>query len=532
MSVAQRSERAGTDASAPPGPAAGVKALAVTEGRRLLRHPVFLGTLLLCVGLWVYETVVAGSSGFPVLHDEDRMVQNQLLLMAAGTFLAVHLAAIRPARDGTEGWFLSLVLLPWQRAAALLLAMLPAVLLTAVLAAARIIWLALQPGAAGSPSLAELAAGPAVVLVAGALAVLLGLLTKSVAAGPITLACLAIITVVGALFPFESWRWWGFIAVEDELHAALPSGLLHRPAGQHLLYLLLLGLTFATGALLRAGLRTPLVRVVLVAGLAGAVVTGTLNARPAPGSLATARQQALEAPSGEQSCVKKGELTYCAFPEFLDRHTEWARVSEGILRRVPGDVRDPRYTVRQHISPVSESSLGQTTAPIDAWTEDDRKAGTPGAIAVGTAWGDGSDLANDVTGGFATAFAARVVTGEPAGSGPQDALLCGGRSVLTLWLAAQATPQTAPALRSRLDRSFGGLVGFGTVTTVEAEQSDVDLAFRLLDLPAAEVGGKAKAHWSELTSADTSSTEAARLLGLDVKGQTDGYGEDSMCGSR
>ncbi|MBC9716269.1 ABC transporter permease [Streptomyces sp. TRM66268-LWL] len=532
MSTIQQPERARTAPPAPPGTGAGVRALALTEGRRLLRHPAFLGSLLLCVALWVYESVVAGSSGFPVLHDEDRLVQSQLLLIAAGTFLAVHLAAIRPARDGTEGWFLSLVLLPWQRAAALLLAVLPAALLTAVLAGARIGWLAAQPGAAGSPSPAELAAGPAAVLVAGTLAVLLGLITRSVAAGPIALACLAIVTVVGALFPFESWRWWGLIAVEDELHAALPSGLLHRPAGQHLLYLLLLALACATAALLRAGLKAASVRVLLAVSLAGVAVAGVLNARPAPDSLAAARQRALDAPSEGQTCVKEGELTYCAFPEFLDRHKEWARVSEGILRWVPGDARDPRYTVRQHITPVSESSLGQTTAPIDAWAEDDRKAGTSGAVAVGTAWGDGSDLGRDATGGFATAFAARVVTGEPARSGPQDALLCGGRSVLTLWLAGQAAPGTAEALRSRIDRSFGGLIGFGTVTTVETEQSDIDLAFRLLNLPAADVGAKAKAHWAELTAKDTSSAEAARLLGLDVPEQPDGYGKDSMCSPR
>ncbi|MFI1015288.1 ABC transporter permease [Streptomyces sp. NPDC020965] len=504
----------------PTAPLTGIRALARAEARRLLRHPALLVALALCIGLWGYETVVSGASDFPVLHDQDRYLQLQLLLVAAGVFLAVHLAVLRPARDGTDAWFRTLVLEPWQRAAAHLLAVLPAVALVAVLAGARTVWLALLPGAVGTPSAAELAAGPAVVLLAGALAVLIGTLSTSVAAGPITLGVLGIATVVGGMFVFSPWRWWGLIAVEDGHRSGLPSELLGRPAALHLLYLLLLAAAFGAVALLRTGLRGPAVRITTALAVAGALATGAAQLLPVPDSVTEARDRAVNAPSADQRCVRKERITYCAFPEFLDRHREWSRVVDGILRRVPAAAQREHYVVRQRIAPLpSSGGIFNGTLPKESWADDDRRAGTPGAIVVGTGWGNGDDSATDDTSGFATSFALRVVRGgaaggRPAADRPGTELVCGGPGIVSFWLAAQAAPETAPALRSMLKRSWGD-VGFGgTLAMARVERGDAETAMKLLDLPAAEVRAKVAGSWTELTDPATTSTRAAQLLGV------------------
>ncbi|MGV9877974.1 ABC transporter permease [Streptomyces sp. NPDC003006] len=523
-----------------PSPAASVRALARSEALRLLRHPALLGSSALCVCLWVYETVVAGSSDYPVLHDEDRYLQVELLLVAAGTFLATHLAVLRPARDGTDAWFQALVLERWQRVAAHLLAVLPAVILAAVLAGLRTLWLALLPGAVGTASAAELATGPVLVLFAGALAVLSGTVSRSVALGPITVGVLGVATVTGSLAVHSGVRWWGLIAIEDDTHASLPSELLARPAALHLLYIALVSVVLAAAALLRSGLRggrRP-VQAVLAVALVGTLGAGAAQLRSVPDSVTAARERAATAPSGDQRCVRREEVTYCAFPEFLDRSKEWSEVADGILRRVPESARDRHYTVRQHVTPfVTSGGFGQDDVPVEQWAADDRRAGTPGAVVVGTDWGNGDDAANDATSGLATAFAQRVVQGRTPSTGSpalDQPLVCGAQGIVTLWLAAQATPETAPAIRDRMDRNFGGLVtfGFGPLTTMDAELADTDTALRLLDRPADDVAAALARHWQVLTDPDTTSTRAADLLGIRGPVTDPATEKDSACANR
>ncbi|MDX3385346.1 ABC transporter permease [Streptomyces niveiscabiei] len=522
------------------GPAAGIRALARVEARRLLKHPALLGSLALCLGLWIYTTVVSGSTDYPVLHDEDRYLQSQLLVPAAGTFLAMHLAVLRPSREDTDAWFQALVLQPWQRAVAHLLAVIPAVVLTALLGGARMLWLSLLPGAVGSPSPSELATGPALVLLAGTLAVLTGMITRSVAAGPIVLGLVGIATVVAGLAPFSGWRWWGPVALEDSSRSSLPSGLLYRPAVWHLLYLLLLAAAVAVVAVLRSGLRTRVVQVAFALALVGAVAAGAIQLRPTPDSVTAAREHALKSPADEQRCVHQGQLTYCAYPEFVDRHQQWSKVVEGVLRWAPERVRAEKYTVRQHVGPFTESTgLSRIQIPVDSWAEDDRRAGTPGAVVVGTDWGNGSDSGDDATIGLATAFAERLVEGSaPEGSGTRqggpvggvESMVCGSRSVVMLWLAGQATQETGTALRSQLDRSFGGLVHFGKLTMIRTRRADAETALRLLDQPTNQVGNKVNRHWDELTDPDTTSAQAAQLLGVRAPAApTADEGEAPLC---
>ncbi|WP_165299827.1 ABC transporter permease [Streptomyces boncukensis] len=495
--------------------------LARAEGVRLLRHPALLGGLAVCLGLWVLDAVTSDADRYPVLHDEDRYAQLTLLVLAAGTFLAVHLAVLRPVRDEATDWHEAPVLEPWRRTAALLLSVLPAAVLAAVLAVARSVYLGLRPGAVGSPSASELAAGPAVVLLAGALAVLAGTWLRSAAAGPIVLGLLAIGTVAGALSPFASWRWWGLVAVEDESRASLPSELLHRPAAPHLLYLLCLAVVLGALALLRAGHRGRAVQAVAALALAGAVTAGAVQLRPVPESVNEARDGARLAPARDQQCTREGRVTYCAFPEFAERHRQWARVADGVLRWVPARDRAERYFVRQRVpGTVTSADEVQPPPPVDRWAADDRRAGTPRSVPVGMEWGSGSDSAHDDTIAFAAAFANRVTerrtSGDSGGTAPEPAALCGARGIVALWLAAQSAPEAESGLRSTVPRSFGDTVEIESAAApgVALQRTDVETVLRLLDRPADDVAAKVATSWAELVDPDTPSPRAGELLGV------------------
>ncbi|MFH0521724.1 ABC transporter permease [Streptomyces sp. M41] len=504
----------GTVSRTPSAAGAATRTLARAEAVRLLRHPAVLAAFAVYLAQWAYSAY-SGDDSYPVLHDEDRYTQVTLLLIAAGTLLAANLAALRSHRHGTDAMFDLLVLPPWRRTGAHLLALVPVTVLSAVLSGARIGYAAAQDAAVGSPSVAELATGPVVVLLAGAIGVLAAHVVRSVVAAPLTLAALGIVTVAGALQPESGARWWGLIGIEDENVPPLPTALTHRPVTWHLLYLAALVVLVATVAVLRAGGRSTAVKA--TAGLALLTVLGTGVAQQGglPDEVRKARTTAENAPSSQQVCVESGGVDYCAFPEFKDRYRQWAEVTGGVLRRVPQTAREKPYAVRQHLflNTVDDGVL--PPLPVAKWAADDRAAGTPGAVPVGTDWGTHSDSAGDHMLGFAGGFAYRAVTGEaPASAGNQT--ICRARGAITLWLAVQATDGTREAYDSLSGRSFGGipLNTFNAATGFSVNAREQDLVRTLLARPDAEVGAKVKQSWTELTAPDTTTDEAASLLGV------------------
>ncbi|MHC0432299.1 ABC transporter permease [Streptomyces sp. O3] len=492
-----------------------VLALTLFETRRLLRHPALLAALAAYAAQWIH-TAATSSDRYPVLHDEARFGQVPLLFLAVGTFLAVHLSVLRPARDGTAEAYSVLVVAPWRRTTAHLLSVLPAAAVAGALAGARIGYLAAQPGAVGGPSVGEMATGPLVVLLAGVLAVCLARFASSVAAGLLVLAALGVLTVAGALNGSARWRWLAPIAFEDEFLPPLPSNLLYRPAGLHLAYLL--GVTAALGvlSLLRAGLRGRLVQAALAAALVSVVATAAGQLRPLPNAVATARDTAATEPAAVQECSTIRAVTYCAFPEFIDRRAQWSEVADRILDRLPSSARSGHYFVRQHIDPAVFASGGVVPpAPVNRWAADDQNARTPDAVVAGTEWGQGSDSAHTATIGFAAAFAHRAVAGDPA-TATAVTKVCGARGVVVLWLAAQATPETKSALRSHASRSYGGLTTFSPLNAnvgLVVDRNAVDLALALIDQPTTRTASEIKQSWRTLTDADTSLEQAAEILG-------------------
>ncbi|MEV7232434.1 ABC transporter permease [Streptomyces sp. NPDC051020] len=493
------------------------RALARTEAVRLLRHSAVLVAFALYAAQWAYSAY-SGNDRYPVLQDEDRFTQLPLLIPAAGTLLAANLAALRPHRHGTDAMLDLLVLPPWRRTCAQLLSLLPLTALSAVLVGARIGYAAVQEAAVGSPSGAELATGPLVVLLAGAIGVLAARFVRSVAAGPLTLAGLGIVTVAGALPSRSDWRWWGLVAVEDENRAPLPSSLMHRPAGWHLLYLAALLALVAAAALLRSGRRVT-TGLAVATGLvpALAVLAGSVQLLGVADEVSRARAVAERAPSPQQVCGSRGPVDYCAFPEFADRSEQWAQVAEGILRWAPQVARERRYVVRQHIVPATSVSGLVSPLPLESWAADDRAAGTPGALPVGTDWGTHSDVVGDRMLAFAGSLAHRAVVGESSPV-PEHGVVCRSRGVLTLWLAVRSTADTRDAYDSLSGRSWGGITlnSFDAATGLGFNRREQDVVDALLKRSVTETGARVKKFWAELTAPDTTTDRAAALLGVRV----------------
>ncbi|MGA4841551.1 ABC transporter permease [Streptomyces sp. G45] len=499
-------------------PARAMLVLTLCETRRLLRHPALLLALAAYLAHWFHTVTATEASRYPVLHDEARTGQAPLLLLAAGTFLAVHLAALRPVRDHTDDLYEVLVLEPWRRTTAHLLSAVPAAVIAGVLAAARVLHLATRPGAVSRPAVSEVATGPLVVLLAAGLAVFLARLTRSVAAGPLVLAALGVVTVLGALNGTARARWLAPVAFEDQFRATVPSDLLDRPAGLHLLYLLCCTAALAVGALWRSGEHRGWgIRVALAAALLGTTATALGQLRPLPDSVATARGRANTAPAALQECERKGTVTYCAFPEYLGRRVQWARVAERVLEQLPSSARRSQYFVRQHISPEAFAPEGVAPpAPVERWARDDRRARTPGAVVVGTEWGPSSGGGNSAVIGFAAGFAYRSVAGSRADD-PAVAKVCGARGLVVLWLAAQATEETASALRDHASRSYGGLTTLSPLNAnagLVVPRGAVDMVLTLIDRPRAGISARIRASWTTLTDPRTSLDQAADILGV------------------
>ncbi|QNP72252.1 hypothetical protein IAG44_24440 [Streptomyces roseirectus] len=487
-------------------------ALARFESARVLRHPAFLTAVALYAALWAYEAWGGGPRGrYPVLQDEDRYTQLPLLLLAAGALVATHLTATRMLRSGAQALCGVLALPPWRRTLAHLVTALPPAGVAAALAGARITAYASSPAAVGSPSTLELATGPAAVLLAGCAGATLAGFTASTMAGPFAVLCLGALLLCGAL-GVRGLRWTGLVGVEDEFAAPLPSALMDRPVPEHLGYLAAVTGVLALLALVRAGARAVPVRAALALLAVTAVAAGVAQYRPLDDAVAARRADAEQRPGDRQSCRAAGRVTFCAFPEFTRRGQDWQRVTDGVLREAPPG--GGPYAVRQRILLDGGPGGVADPPPLEAWARDDARHGTPGAVTVGTDWGT-DDIGGGAMLSFAVRFADRVVPGRAQEERPTGELLCRARAVTVLWLAAQATPETADALRSLDRRSTGGI----SVSTLGSGQSlgvsdpEVRVVRDLLTLPDAEVGSRLRAAWPALADERTSTERAARLLG-------------------
>ncbi|MFE2299362.1 ABC transporter permease [Streptomyces sp. NPDC059445] len=493
---------------------AAVLALARFEARELLLQIPVLLFLTLYVGYAGWRLFLGGDGmdDFPVLQDTDRATQPTPMLLAVAVFICVNRAVLRSRRQSTDQHFDILPMEHWRRTVAHALSVLPLGAITALVVGFQFTWAALKPGAVGHGSLAELAVGPLTVLLAGVLGVLLArVIPVGFVAPPFVIGAFVLTTLVSAATQGKHWvSWLGPVVVEEGADP-FPSALLGRPAAWHALYLTGLVALLLCVAVLVSGGRTRLVTSLTALALTATAV-GVAGQSPGdPASLIAARTQASVSPQKEQTCVRHGRSTYCAFPEWTGRIADWAEAVDRIQSRAGGSARGERLTVRQKI----DARYGlQGDAAIEP-------SSTPGHVTVGTKWG-GNRLPE-----FAVGVASVLVTGTENEAGQ----MCDARAVTTMWLALSTQPDPMQSLRDvRLDDSIAGsAIALAPTSPVSMSAQQTSVVRQLLQKPHYTVAAKVKAHWTELTSAKTSTARVAELLGVRAEGK--GTSADSGSGS-
>ncbi|MFG2724635.1 ABC transporter permease [Streptomyces canus] len=487
---------------------AAVFALARFEARDLLRYVPVVATLLLYVGYtaWTLFHEKEGMDAFPALQDADRDTQTGPLLLGIALFVCVNRCTLRSRRRGTDRQFDVLVMEPWRRTVAHVLSVVPFAAVTALVVLGEFTRQALRPGAVGHGSLAELAVGPLYVLLCGAFGVLLARLVPSTFAAPVGVVGLFVFSVfISAGTGGAEWsRWLSPIVGETSGNTVLPSDLVGRPAAWHALYLTGLILLLALGAVLASGGRT----VFLKAGAAGALALTLAGAVGQSGGvsaqLAAARDEATVSPQRDQTCLKRGSSTYCAFPEWTGRAGTWAGAVDRVQSLAGGTAARQPLLVRQRVEARYGLSGDGAIDPLTA----------PGQVTVGTRWG-GNRVPE-----FAVAVASVLVAGDESKGGE----LCDGRVVTTMWLALGGASHPMTDLANvRLDDSVtGSAYVLAPTSGLYMTAGQTDVLRELLERPRGEVTASVKQHWTQLTASGVSTAQVARVLGTDVpKGAKD-----------
>jgi hypothetical protein len=479
-----------------------VLALARFEARELLLQVPILLTFALYVGYVALRLMGQdGMDDYPVLNTVDRRTQAEPLLFAIAVFICCNAAALRSRKNGTAQQFDVLAMEPWRRTLAHALSVIPYAALTALVVAAEFGREALKPGAVGRGSVGELAVGPLTVLLAGIMGVLLArLLPSSFMPILVTIPLYLIFAVASAAGDGGKWEGWlsPVLFVAETGGDPVPTDLLGRPAAWHALYVTGLCAVLACVALLRSGGRTRAVKAAAVLALAvtavGAVGQFPRDAR----ALDATRRTAAEAPEKVQSCARHGRSTYCSFAEWSGVRSHWAEVVDRLRSAAGGTAAQAPLTIRQRVPVGDEVEVDSALDP----------SSIPGEVTVGTRWG-GNRVPEFAVG------AAVVLVGGSEDMTTQET--CDdARPVTVMWLVLSTDPTPVETFRNvRLDDSVSGsgqvlaptngLSLTGPQTTVIRE---------LLERPRAEMTARVKAHWAELTSASTTTAQAAKLLGV------------------
>ncbi|MFI5876682.1 ABC transporter permease [Streptomyces sp. NPDC051445] len=482
-----------------------VLALARFEARELLQQiPVLFFFALYVVLIALRLMSKDGMDDFPVLNTVDRRTQATPLLFALALFICANAAALRSRKHGTAQQFEVLVMEPWRRTLAHLLSVIPYAGLTALAVAAEYTREALKPGAIGHGSFGELAVGPLSVLLAGITGVLLArLLPSSFAPILFVIAVYVLgVLVAGLIDVRQGWAEWldPIQFFSSSGGDPVPSDLLGRPAGWHALYVTGLCAVLACAALLIAGGRTRAVKAATALALA-ATAAGVIGQLPGDtAALEAARRTAADSPEKLQSCSTYDGSTYCSFPEWSGVRPEWAEVVDRVRSGAGGTAAEARLTIRQRVYTSGEEV--EVDGALDPST-------TPGEVTVGTRWG-GNRVPE-----FAVGVASVLVGGsEDVTTEP----MCDARPVTVMWLVLGSDPTPTATFRTvRLDDSTSG-AGQVLAPTNGLSLSDAQTTVirELLERPRAEMTARVKAHWTELTSARTTTAQAARLLGVAV----------------
>lgn len=481
-----------------------VLALARFEARELLQQiPVLLFFALYVLLIALRLMSKDGMDDFPVLNTVDRRTQSAPLLFALALLICTNAATLRSRKHATEQQFDVLAVEPWRRTLAHVLSVLPFAGLTALAVAAEFTREALKPGAIGHGSLGELAVGPLSVLLGGITGVLLARLLPSGFVPILFVIALYLLGIlVSGLIDTESdWvrRLDPIQFFQSSGGDPVPSDLLGRPAGWHAVYVTGVCALLACVALLVAGGRTRAVKAAAALALA-VTAAGAIGQIPRDSAaLEAARKTAAESPEKVQSCATYDGATYCSFPEWSGVRSDWAGVVDRVRSAAGGTAAEARLTIRQRVYVDGEVEIDGALDPST----------TPGEVTVGTRWG-GNRVPE-----FAVGVASVLVGGtEDVTTEP----MCDARAVTIMWLVLGNDPTPSATFQNvRLDDSTSGSgVVLAPTNGLGLTAAQSTVIREMLDRPRAEMTARVKAHWTELTSAKTTTAQAAKLLGVAV----------------
>ncbi len=541
-----------------------------TEGGRLLRHPITMfGSALSLVAFLLNTWRWA-----PVLQSDDILTGMGVLPLAAATFLVVNLAVTRSRRHGTDELYGSMPVGAEARTLGHLLSIVYAVGLGAVLVLAMVV-VRLLEHPVGAPSAIELLTGPAIVAVAGIIAVAAGRWWPQAASGPVLLVGLAggqmlmqFQLTSGGSGTGKPVRWlalWVPMAVSGQPAREL----VVRHAGWHLAYLGGLGLVLAIVALLR---HRPRLRVagILAPALALIILAAALEVRGASNADVQRMAELLRHPERYRVCEVRDGVRYCAFPSYRGWIHRWAGAIEPLLAELPPDARprdievlqtlilwgsdierrvtlDPANTAGQ-TSFTGTNDLGSALRPTSQWGEGAEEGMSQlgfdiviAAEAVGLprrpedqpyTRAEIRAVAGRIAGESRSEFLQET---QPGDSNPRCSALGQARATVALWLAASATDGATRAFRREI-ATDAHLHHQGPYTSVgpyfyddavpdvarifnfPVTWGDPEAAYaaELLGRPRQQVATVIRSNWSHLTDPRTTSDEVARLFGLRV----------------
>ncbi|SES21364.1 hypothetical protein SAMN04487983_103660 [Streptomyces sp. yr375] len=490
-----------------------VLAMARFEARELLLQAPMLFLFALYVGFAALRLMSNdGMDDFPVLNTVDRRTQMTPMLFAVALLICANSAALRSRKHGTVQQLGVLPMEPWRRTLAHVLSVIPYAAATALVVAAEFTWEALKPGAIGYGSFGELAVGPLVVLVAGIIGVLLARLLPSTFVPILFVIAVYLLSIMASALVGNEGTWAGWLSPilfgDSGGGDPVPADLLGRPAGWHALYVTGVCVLLACVALLVSGGRTRAVKAATALALAVTAV-GVIGQLPRDtAALEAARRTASETPQKVQSCTTHGGSTYCSFSEWGGVRSDWAEVVDRVQSLAGGAAADARLTIRQRIDTSGGVEVDGALTP----------SATPGLVTVGTRWG-GNRVPE-----FAVGVAAVLVGGS------EDVTtrnMCDARGVTVMWLVLGADPTPLATFQNvRLDDTISGsgeVLAPTNGLSMTAAQTTV--VRELLDRPRAEMTARVKAHWADLTSAKTTTAQAAKLLGVKVPKEAEECGE-------
>lgn len=463
--------------------------LARREGMRMVCHPIlWVGTLLSLAlfGLLTWQSA-------PVLHRDDVNVAGALLPFAAATLIVANLAASRAARNGTDELYDTAPASRALRTLSQLLALAFPVGASLIVGGVMFFYMLLD-APVGTPRFAELAAGPVSVALLGAAGVAVGKWKPHPALGPMAVVVIialeilliqSVIGLAGTNAEVTQRIPWFALWVPLSLTSEVPSEIVIRPGGWHLLYLVGVAVVVAAVALARDGHRARLVPLV-VAGAAGVALGSIGQLTPASSTQRAALASLMVNPEQHQVCEERRGVTYCAYPAYAPWIDRWAAPIEGALARIPPESRPQGLVVRQRFGSYFEGPIDIPRSAIRKLERDRRReerldaptatfwtgmhwgrAETEGEYEVGLAlWVamEAVELPSNRRELVLTDAEAEVVREEmlqalPAkqrvraekglrrGRSYYCTTLGQARGLATLWIAAQATPETRGTVR-------------------------------------------------------------------------------------